>query len=320
MKITKSKIVILCPHKKTGGPELQHQLVNQLNKIGRKAFICYFPFEQDFTPHEEYLKYEAPICKFIDDSETFFLVSESATFLIKSIKNADYGIWWLSVDNYYRSKGDLFIRDFFYKYLSLFKSRVPISQLNSPIHFTQSAYAKYFLEQHNINSYMLSDYLSQEHTVKFKSNVNNNKDDIIVFNPKKGKKITSKLIKLCTGFNFVPIQGMSSSEVSDLLNKAKIYIDFGNHPGKDRLPREAAISGCCVITNKNGSAKNRFDIPISSIYKLDDTSRSFFKEFESLALEILEDFVFHSSNFDEYRLKIFNEQKVFKDQVINLFK
>jgi hypothetical protein len=112
---------------------------------------------------------------------------------------------------------------------------------------------------------------------------------------------------------------MSSSEVSDLLNKAKIYIDFGNHPGKDRLPREAAISGCCVITNKNGSAKNKFDIPISSIYKLDDTSRSFFKEFESLALEILGDFVFHSSNFDEYRLKIFNEQKVFKNQVINLF-
>ena len=74
MKITKPKIVILCSHKKTGGPELQHQLVNQLNKIGRKAFICYFPFEQDFTPHEEYLKYETPICKFIDDSETFFLV------------------------------------------------------------------------------------------------------------------------------------------------------------------------------------------------------------------------------------------------------
>lgn len=320
MKITKSKIVILCPHTKTGGPELLHQLVSTLNKIGIEAFICYFPFKKDFITHEEYLKYKTPICKFNDDSDTLFIVPESATFLNKYIKNADYAIWWLSVDNYYRSKGDLFIRDFFYKYLSLFKSRVPISQLNTRIHFTQSAYAKEFLEQHNISSHMLSDYLSKEHTSKLNSIELIKKDDIIVFNPKKGKKITKKLIDNCKELTFIPIQNMTPVEVSDLLNKAKIYIDFGNHPGKDRLPREAAISGCCIITNKKGSANNLIDIPISDNYKLDDTSRSLTREFKSLSKEILNNFNAHSNEFEIYREKIFNEEQLFKDQVYDLFK
>ena len=68
-------------------------------------------------------------------------------------------------------------------------------------------------------------------------------------------------------FNFIPIQGMSSIEVANLLESAKIYIDFGNHPGKDRLPREAVLSGCCIITNSKGSAKNSVDICISKKYK-----------------------------------------------------
>ena len=30
----------------------------------------------------------------------------------------------------------------------------------------------------------------------------------------------------------------------------KLYIDFGGFPGKDRLPREAVMHDCCIITGK----------------------------------------------------------------------
>ncbi len=39
------------------------------------------------------------------------------------------------------------------------------------------------------------------------------------------------------------------------MRKAKLYIDFGYHPGKERMPREACLLDCCLIIGKDGSAK-----------------------------------------------------------------
>ena len=40
---------------------------------------------------------------------------------------------------------------------------------------------------------------------------------------------------------WVPLIGMTTEEMRSCMSKSKVYIDFGNHPGKDRIPREAAI-------------------------------------------------------------------------------
>ena len=45
------------------------------------------------------------------------------------------------------------------------------------------------------------------------------------------------------------------------------YIDFGPHPGMDRLPREAALAGCIVITNREGAAAHDEDVPLPPEYK-----------------------------------------------------
>ena len=45
------------------------------------------------------------------------------------------------------------------------------------------------------------------------------------------------------------------------------YIDFGPHPGMDRLPREAALAGCVVITNREGAAGFNEDVPLPSEFK-----------------------------------------------------
>ena len=76
---------------------------------------------------------------------------------------------------------------------------------------------------------------------------------------------------------------MSPIEVQELFKKSKVYIDFGYHPGKDRIPREAAVNDCCIITNREGSAKNNIDIPIFDKYKFSEPIKDQTKIFELIS-------------------------------------
>ena len=38
-------------------------------------------------------------------------------------------------------------------------------------------------------------------------------------------------------------------------------------PGKDKMPREAALFNNCIISNYKGSSKNKLDIPINKKFK-----------------------------------------------------
>jgi hypothetical protein len=81
---------------------------------------------------------------------------------------------------------------------------------------------------------------------------------------------------------------MNENQIIDLLKISKIYIDFGHHPGRDRIPRESAILGNCVITNSKGSAGFYNDIPINKEFKTSNVEeigvviRNCFENFESV--------------------------------------
>ena len=70
---------------------------------------------------------------------------------------------------------------------------------------------------------------------------------------------------------FIRLENMNPQQLCDALDKSMIYIDFGNHPGKDRIPREACCRNCIVMTSKLGSANNSYDVPIPDEYKFDTT-------------------------------------------------
>ena len=76
-----------------------------------------------------------------------------------------------------------------------------------------------------------------------------------------------KVIKDNRKIKFIPLIGLDKNEVINSLKKSKIYFDIGSHPGKDRMPREAALLGNCIITNRKGSAENSKDIPIPEEFK-----------------------------------------------------
>jgi hypothetical protein len=117
----------------------------------------------------------------------------------------------------------------------------------------------------------------------------------------------------------IAVEKMSRDDVVNTLGRAKLYIDFGDHPGKDRLPREAAALGCCVLVNRRGSAANDQDIPIPAAYKVDDTRANFETSAARMIVDICARFSDHAANFDSYRAGIASEPTVFAAEIDRVF-
>lgn len=312
------RILVCCPGGiVTGGPELLHQLVHELRNLGHNAYICYYPFDSGHECPDAYADYNSPQARFRDQPGDLVILPEVRTILAGRIRHADVAIWWLSVDNYFGRRGESWLGDAYRSITSLALNRLSLRHLANRTHLVQSAYARDFLARSSITSCMLTDYLSREHFESKRALPN--KSDIIAYNPRKGISRTRRLIESNLDLSFVPIHRMTKNQVSDLLSQAKIYIDFGNHPGKDRLPREAAMAGCCIITGKHGAAENAEDIPIPIKYKLNDKNPGFLSEFKDLAHDIIQNFEEHSQHFEDYRASIRSERSTFKGQVISIF-
>jgi hypothetical protein len=111
---------------------------------------------------------------------------------------------------------------------------------------------------------------------------------------------------------------MKRNEIIDLLKKAKVYIDFGNHPGKDRIPREAAVLGCCVIVGKRGSAKYYEDVPIPEEYKF-DVRKCNIDSIISKIFYCFNNYEYLINDFEYYRKCIHSEPNNFLNDLKKIF-
>jgi hypothetical protein len=319
----KTKIYVCCPADFiSGGPELLHQLVCHLNKLGLRAFIYYYDKKEDTLPHKMYAGYNNQYVDHVEDKqENIIITPEVNTSILYDYKNIQKVIFWLSVDNYY----EVFYATGKIKKMLKYILRRPASikfyefEKNENIsHFVQSEYAKQHLlskEIENIN--FLGDYLNDLFIKKQLNNIECKKENIVVYNPEKGIEFTNKIINLNKEIKFVPVKNMTRAEVVNLFSSAKVYIDFGNHPGKDRIPREAAISGCCIITNKQGSAKYD-DVAIRDEFKFDNND-SDIPEIVAKINDCLVDYITNIAKFEEYRNIIQNEKNAFINNIKNIF-
>ena len=69
-------------------------------------------------------------------------------------------------------------------------------------------------------------------------------------------------------FSIIRIENVKN-QVQDVLSRSKYFIDFGHHPGKDRIPREAAIANCIPIVRCEGAARYMEDVFLPKILKID---------------------------------------------------
>lgn len=102
------------------------------------------------------------------------------------------------------------------------------------------------------------------------------------------------------------------------MSDAKLYIDFGNFPGKDRLPREAALNGCCIISGKNGASFFFEDLPIPSAFKF-ETKRKNIVKISAMIKKVLTNYNELQQQFLDYRNIIMKEEDIFKQEIDSFF-
>lgn len=320
----------------TGGQECLHQLCSELNDIGHNACMVYYPNSNSETP-EVYRKYNIRNSdRVIDLKENYLILHESKFDELYKYKNINIVNWWLSVDNFFGSSSrylslgtylkyrpKLFIKAiavkiyyFIFRRKRIIRLSISLDDLKNTniINLCQSKYSFNFLKNESFdNLLMLEDYVNDD----FHDNGEVERSNVILFNPKKGIKFTKFLIKKLPEFKWIPIINLNYEQISELMRRSKIYVDFGNHPGRDKIPREAAISGMAVITNKRGSAKFQEDIPIKEEYKFDECNLNVNK-FKNTINNLFENYNVLINDYSGYRDFVKNSRGKFSAQVKEL--
>lgn len=318
-----SKVYILCPgNLNTGGPESLHQLASVLISFGVETYMVYanlatIPFDKENPVHDAYKKYHVPYTyEFENNPRNVVIIPETIT-AFDSI-NLRRVIWWMSVDNYLKNvinnvKGHLAnpLASPVPKFFTFDKADRSIE------HWGQSEYVRQFLRLNGVtNIRTVETHMSQTFlTAKVDLSA---KKNIVAFNPRKGFEVTQQLIKLEPDLDWRPIMNMTRTQVQELLAQAKVYIDFGEFPGRERLPREAILSGCVVITGKRGASANDVDINIPAEFKfsLDDSVP--YQVIVKIQ-EVFEDFDTAYAKQKAFRDRERNAQKTFVEEVTQAF-
>lgn len=314
-------IYIICPPKKaTGGPEALHQLGYILNSLGYNAKMLYSKYKKD-PIHPFYKNYNVPYVMNVQDSvDNVIIIPESMTNLIAKYPLSQKKIWWLSLDFYEvlmnsREKKKNWIRQLFVPFKH---TEYRFEPNKSVTHWYQSQRTKEFLLTKKLDNDI--SYLCDYVTELFFDNLPESfsKEDIITYNPKKGLDKIEDYMKLLPQYKWVPLSGMSREEMRDTLRKAKLHIDFGYFPGRDKIPREALISGVCLLTGRDGTSAFKEDLGIPEKYKLHKNEISTEKIIE-LINHTMQNYEEVFSEFSNFRAFVMNEKKNMIDNVTKLF-
>ena len=229
-----------------GGCESLYQLVDAINNVGGYASIIWDKNMANPVPGK-YSHYNIKWGELVEDEpQNWVIYPEVWTEKVHTFSNMKKSIWWLSVDNNH--------------------NRFKEWNDESITHFYQSYYALSHIQKNGgVKHLYINDYISQKY---LDTNYDKTqKQNVVLYNPIKGIDITNQIMQNNTDIEFTPIRGLDENGVIELLKTSKVYIDFGHHPGRDRIPRESAHLGCCVITNKKGSAGFYNDVLVPSKYK-----------------------------------------------------
>ncbi len=315
--------IITCPWYRSGVPESLHQLDHTLRTLGERSFLLYDEPRWVTETMPEYAEYEPqsldrcerglgedvtvimPEC--YDPSRSIYYENLLRTRM-KFTGKIRFGMHWLSRDNPQWDKlGANFDRIAF--------------------HLCQSNTVRNWLSKHHPDFVLfdVKDYINRAFLSHRSEGVE--RENIILFNPLKGMQFTSRLFSSIASDQSFPqfevrrIENMSPRQINELMRRAKIYVDFGHHPGRDRIPREAVACGCTLIVGKRGTAVDDVDVPIHDRRKIDVECADWI----GLASNVIRDDLMRDcrtplTEFKEYRQTILSEQDQLKEQVQTLIR
>lgn len=328
------------PNFASGGPETLHTIVSVINDFGGDAYIYYGDGEYNIP--SAYAKYNLRVADHVEDSnDNLLVVSEYCINILHGFKHIHKAILFLSVEYYLKNQIDYVTRaglqrrhipQIFYPLAWIFLKttrprffkKVDFSDSNLILACNGEVNKRFLVEQKGVDVNRIH-YVCGPLNAEFLNSPRvdlRDKENVVAYNPKKGWEFTEKIInkysELYENCEFVPIQDMTAKQVHELLQRAKVYIDFGSHPGPERIPREAVVSYCNILTSKCGSAFYQEDVPIPENFKFDCADENI-EKICALICDMLLDYTKYTSYFDLFREKVFNQPELFKQNVIKAF-
>lgn len=322
--MTNKDIYILCPpNNATGGPEALHQLGHLLKEMNCKVKMLYSKRKID-PVHPFYKNYDVPFTFKVNDStNNIIVIPESMTNWMARYPLSEKKVWWLSLDFYEvlmnsREAKKNWIRKIIVPYKH---TEYRFEKDKTVTHWNQSQRTKEFLLTKDLDNPIeyLCDYVTELFFENLPDINDFKKEDIITYNPKKGLDKIDPIIKNLPQYKWVPLQGMTRLEMRDLLRKTKLHVDFGYFPGRDKIPREALVSGCCLLTGRDGTSGFKEDLGIPEHYKLYENEITVENASEKIK-QIMENFETVREDFLPFREFVMTEKERMIEDVKQLFK
>jgi hypothetical protein len=332
--MTFDRVFILYPRgSASGGPEALHQLADCLFRNGVTSFLVPLPGTAGIEPVDAFKNYLVEEADVVEDTEgSAVVLPETQMRLAHTFTSAKVFCWWLSIDNsdlwrssfIARNTPATSLRDLAKK--SWYAAKTPHERIsrrsfNAPAykHLTQSAYARNYLSATlGVDAQMLSDYTIGDST-KISPRGDAAAGFTVSFNPKKGAEWVAVLQRelQSLNINWLPIANLDRDGVRAALNRSDVYLDMGHHPGKDRLPREAALCGNVIVVARRGAGAFHEDVPIADEFKIQMSEPVVNASLvlKNVRGHLTEAFAAQA----EYRRSIERERAVFEAQVVSIF-
>ena len=289
-------IIVFCPGRVvTGGTESLHLFASALDKLPDvNAKILYIGGGTE--PHPA--QFDAYGCDYLtelpDGYAGVVVFPEIWANMVcdPKYRNCTRSVLWLGVDAFFgHNPGNM-------------------SVFNDPdvVHLYQSAYARDFLLQQGVTSAMW--YGGNVNEEFYKPYEDKPRKNIVLYNPAKADKFTYDIIRACPDVAFMPLSGYTREQLAELMRSCKLYIDFGYFPGRERIPREAALCGCCLLTSKSGTAFYQDDFDFPTWYKFEKTPQNI-HGIVKMIHRILNDYEMHRYSFTALRLQLNKDRDEF---------
>lgn len=316
---------------RTGGPEALHQLVDGLRRLGHDASLVPIPGTENAERVSEYAEYNAPEVSVAADGPHDAIVFPEIWLEPRQPRgSAKRFCWWLSIDN-----SKLFAADRMWatrrltrpthtaksliraKYLEMGNRWLVRPRVRRMTHLAQSRYARDFLvERLDAKPTMLSDYIL---VTAPKRPRRPSDHQTISFNATKGGVHVSRLRDfLPSTIEWIAIERMSHAEVQGVLERSDIYLDLGHQPGKDRLPREAALLGAVSVIAMAGAGANSFDWPLPRDHKV-HVRGDIARNAAQVITNVLTDVPLHFERQASFRDGLTREKRTFERELRNVF-
>lgn len=318
---------VVCPANwATGGPEDLHQLCAELRDNGYRAFMHYLDHnKKKFSSplHKEYEFFDLPyLDKIENQSKNVVIFPETYCIKLwdKKYKKTQKVVWWLSVTNFFLTlerRQDYLARKNKNFIKRLYKNQTIPSVENvktiDALHLAHSYFSLDFLRQNNfkilgqIQDYMDDMFYTNEDLIA-------KKKDIVIYNGVKNGEFLEKIKSRSQDLEWLEMKNMTLAEIADCMIKAKVYVDFGYHPGKEKMPREACLLDCCMIIGKEGSAKYKEDMPIKDEYHFEKEEKNIPQIIDKIR-DCLVNYDRKILDFSDYKNVLLKEKETFSADV-----